>query len=30
VFDVRAQLIDAVLGWGIFALWLAYWMNRRA
>ncbi len=30
VFDVRAQLIDAVLGWGIVGLWLAYWMNRRA
>lgn len=30
VFDVRAQLIDAVFGWAIVGVWLGYWMNRRA
>lgn len=30
VFDVRAQLIDAVLGWAIVGIWLGYWLNRRA
>jgi hypothetical protein len=30
VFDVRAQLVDAVLGWAIVGIWLGYWINRRA
>ncbi len=29
VFDLRAQLIDAFVGWGLTGLWLGYWMTRR-
>ena len=29
VFDLRAQLIDAFVGWGLTGLWLGYWMTKR-
>jgi hypothetical protein len=30
VFDLRAQLFDALVGWSIVGMWLGYWINRRA
>ncbi len=29
VFDLRAQLMDAFVGWGLTGLWLGYWMTKR-
>jgi uncharacterized membrane protein len=29
VFDLRAQLIDAIVGWGLTGIWLGYWMTKR-
>jgi hypothetical protein len=29
IFDARAYLIDAVLGWGLCGIWLGWWYSRR-
>ncbi len=30
IFDVRAYLYDALLGWGVSGIWLGWWMSRKA
>lgn len=30
VFDLRAQLIDAFVSWGLCGVWLGYWMTKRS
>jgi hypothetical protein len=30
IFDVRAYLYDALLGWGVCGIWLGWWMTRKS
>jgi hypothetical protein len=30
IFDVKAYLHDALLGWGVCGIWLGWWMSRKA
>lgn len=30
LFDIRANLIDAVAMWGLTGIWLGWWLNRKS
>jgi hypothetical protein len=30
LYDLRAQLVDAFVSWGLCGLWLGYWMTKKA